>query len=81
MDQLASMLARSAMPAGVAPSGPGAMGGAAAPLPQVGGSAEDTPDREVCGFLFILLADVLLSEYQSLWSETTLSYWGVQVAW
>jgi hypothetical protein len=68
MDQLAAMLARSAMPAGMAPNGPGAMDGAAAPVPQVGGSADDIPDREVCGFffIFILLADVLLSEYQPL---------------
>ncbi len=82
MDQLAAMLARGAMPAGMAPSGPGAMDGAAAPVPQVGGSADDIPDREVCGFfIFILLADLLLSEYQPLWGETALSYWGVQVAW
>ncbi len=50
MDQLAAMLARSAMPAGMAPNGPGAMDGAAAPVPQVGGNADDIPDREVCGF-------------------------------
>jgi hypothetical protein len=51
MDQLASMLARSAMPAGMAPSGPGVMDGVAAPVPQVSGSADDTPDREVCVFI------------------------------
>jgi hypothetical protein len=53
MDQLASMLARSAMPAGMAPSGTGAPDSAAAPTPApplLQGVADSLPDREVCAF-------------------------------
>ncbi len=49
MDQLASMLARSAMPGGT--TAPGASAEESAPIPPLlQGMADGLPDREVCAF-------------------------------
>ncbi len=49
MDQLASMLARSAMPAGTGSGGASAESTASTP-PLLQGVADSLPDREVCVF-------------------------------
>ncbi len=49
MDQLASMLARSAVPGGPGASGTNAEGAAPVP-PLLQGVADSLPDREVCAF-------------------------------